>query len=841
MKNLQRLLALLVFILMLSVLAGCDNQEQNDRVVYYKSEDNLQTYTLENEYLRFTMDGTTSYFTLEDKQSGEIWHSVPENGSEDTMADQTMKKWLQSTMIVTYTVQSGLNTIFDNYSNSIANGTFQITQQEDTVRVDYLLSENVRVYMIPEMVTEERFNTLISGLEKNKQSTVKGTYRKLDPENPPAGEDLDALMEKYPLLSEGVIYVQRDGVADYRYEQVEELFAQQGYTQEDYEKDQLITEGEGDILQFNVSVEYSLDGDSLAARVPGDSLRCPGDFQMTKLQVLPYFGAGSTEDEGFLLIPDGGGAIIDFNNRKGTSGSVSSKVYGWDSAKARSKMISDNAVSFPVYGIAKNNGYLLAVIEGGAGEATLESNVSGNRNSYNTITPSFEVIHGELVYVSSKSNAQVMVFEKDRQYEDLSIRFFAGSGNSYVSMAHTYRQYLMDTYPHLQPTETQGLSVAVELIGAVDHITQVMGIPMQTVLPATTYSEAYAISQQLMDMGISDLHLKYSGAVNGGMKQTGLNKVSMVSALGSDKERKALADLFAETNHTLYLGAYGSQVMDTGIFDGFNSAQDAIRNTLSDVVEATPYHTVTYMEIKNKPYFILNADATATALKKLSEAAENNGFGGVGLEDVGARISSDFNKDSATSRDAMARLQSALLEQMEQKVMISGGNAYAAPYADMIVGMDLHGSGYDLVSRQVPFYQIALHGLVNYTGQAVNMAQNYEKNLLKSVETGSGLYFLFAEISAAELQMTDYTVYSGNEFATWRDTVQSLYGQLNADLGHTVGQMITDHQYLNDFVTVTVYEDGTRVYVNYGAEDYKTENGTVKAMNYLAVGGTNNG
>lgn len=67
-----------------------------------------------------------------------------------------------------------------------------------------------------------------------------------------------------------------------------------------------------------------------------------------------------------------------------------------------------------------------------------------------------------------------------------------------------------------------------------------------------------------------------------------------------------------------------------------------------------------------------------------------------------------------------------------------------------------------------------------------------------------------------------------------------LYQQVNEKLAHTYNQMIVDHQYLSDLVTVTVYEDGTHVYVNYGQEAFETEDGPVAGRNYLVTGGTVN-
>lgn len=845
MKTSKIFCAVLFFIILLSLLSGCEKEVTADPIIFYSNENNSESYTMENQRFLFQMDGATSYFTLTDRQSGEVWSCVPEDAASDPLADATMKKWLQSTMIITYSIPSGLNTIFDNYSNSIAHGSFQILELEDGgIRVDYLIGQQERIFIVPEIITEARFDAILENLERSQQSAIKAIYRKLDPNNPPADETRESLLEKYPLTEQGTVYIQREGVADYRYEQAQELFAQQGYTYDDYLSDRIQTDSQQTLIQFNASVIYRLEEDGLTVQIPGDSLRCSDDYLMTSLQVLPYFGAGSTQDTGFLMIPDGGGAMLDFNVRNGTATSVSSKVYGWNTAKAREQMISENKVSFPVYAIQKNNGYLLTVVEQGAGEMTLEANTSGNRNSYNSLIPSFEIVHSDLVYVSTKSNVQVLVSEKTRQYEDLCLRYMPGSGDSYVDMAHTYRAYLMDTYPGLSVQEQAGLPVAVELIGAMDHITQVAGVPMQTVLPATTYDEASQILQQLQQLGITDLHLQYNAILNGGMKQTSLQKVKLIQELGSRNQLQQLAQQASQGGTSLYLGGYGSTVLDSAAFDGFNENADAIRDTLSDIVQAKAYHAVTW-QTTGDPYYILNAAACADAMTNLSQTAQEQGFTGVAFSDIGSVVSSDFNRETPCSRDAMAAMQAQQLAAMQakgQQVMIRGGNAYAVPYADFVVDMDLIGSSYDLVSRQIPFYQIALHGLVDYAGQSINMARNYETNLLKTIETGAGLYFLFAEIPPQELQVTDYTAYSSARYAQWADTLQDLYGQLNAQLGHTYSLMITDHRYLTDQVTVTVYEDGTQVFVNYGSAAYTLENGmTVQPTSYLVTGGNANG
>jgi hypothetical protein len=62
-----------------------------------------------------------------------------------------------------------------------------------------------------------------------------------------------------------------------------------------------------------------------------------------------------------------------------------------------------------------------------------------------------------------------------------------------------------------------------------------------------------------------------------------------------------------------------------------------------------------------------------------------------------------------------------------------------------------------------------------------------------------------------------------------------IYNEYNEKLGHTFNQEIIDHEMLTEDVTVTVYEDGTKAYVNYGYSDYSVDGITVGARDYCVV------
>lgn len=205
----------------------------------------------------------------------------------------------------------------------------------------------------------------------------------------------------------------------------------------------------------------------------------------------------------------------------------------------------------------------------------------------------------------------------------------------------------------------------------------------------------------------------------------------------------------------------------------------------------------------------------------------------VSFQEIGIELNSDYYKKNPVSRQQVLQTQEAKLKAIRDsgvKVMINMGNNYAVPYSNIVTNMDLNGSDYSILDGTAPVYQMAIHGYVNYTGQPLNMTQNYEEELLQSAEYGAGLAFTFMDESEFTLQNTLYTRYFGIEYDAWHDKMLEIYDRYNKELGHTFNQRITNHTMITDKVTCTEYEDGTRVYVNYSYDDVKIPEGDVVPM-----------
>lgn len=806
----------------------------------YDSE--IAEFVMENDDLKFVMDASTSQFSVETKNNGTIWYSNPENAQEDDLALNTEKNKLNSTLILTYSTINGVDTLFNNYTYSMEKGIYDIEQGEDYIKVYYSIGDTEKEYIIPPVIRAERMEELMAAMDKGEATRVGDYYKKYDINDLGKKDNKEELLANYPILADEVIYVLRNTAKDNIKSKLEGYFSAVGYTLEEYAEDKnldmSISVSEKPV--FNVNMIYRLEGNDLVVEIPLEEIEYKEDYPIYNLSVLPFFGAGGTEDEGYMIVPEGGGALIRFNNGKTSQNSYYANVYGWDMAQDRNAVVHETRTYYNVFGEVKNNSSFLCILEQGASYASIQADISGRNNSYNAVNAVYSLVHREQYDVSDRINAEMYVYEESLPKEDLIQRYRFTDADDYSEMAKVYQEYLLQTYEGVlvENTDTQA-PVAVEVLGAVDKVKQILGIPVSKPLALTTYEEAENMIDELTDAGLLNLSVKITGWMNGGVQQKLASSIKPISSLGSQNELQGLIDHLNENEISVYLDGVTNYAYDSNIWNGFFSYTDAAKFVSKDRAELFSYHVVTYNQEENQdPYYLLKGDLVLEMAQNLIDyAGEHNA--NVSFADYGYELSSDFNRKNLLSRQQAQVNQTAQMKEMQANgtgIMINMGNDYAIPYSDIVVNMDFAGSEYTIIDQTIPFYQLALHGYVNYTGEALNLTQNGEEELLKSAEYGAGLSFTIMDESAFTLQNTLYTEYFGAEYSAWRDKIVDIYNRYNQEMGHVFQQKMVSHSNVMENLTCTEYEDGTKVYVNYRYKDLQLENGVVvPARDYLVI------
>ncbi|NLZ82301.1 MAG: hypothetical protein GX915_01390, partial [Clostridiales bacterium] len=543
------------------------------------------------------------------------------------------------------------------------------------------------------------------------------------------------------------------------------------------------------------------------------------------------------EDEGYLLIPEGNGSIITFNNGKNTMNSYYSDIYGWDDALKRNVLIDESRADFPVFGIAKNGNSVLCILEDYGAVASIEADVSGRSNSYNYANATYTIIHSAPMNVSAKSAAAVVLYEKNKPQGSVKQRYSFLNSDDYVDMAIEYREYLLERYPNMKKKEDTSTPVNITVLGAIDKIKQKFGVPMSVPIALTTYNEATEILKDLDNLGFENLSIKYSGWMNGGLKHNSLKRIKPVSELGGEKAFKKFIQLSKELNIPVYLEGRMEYAYDNSLFDSFVINRDAAKYATREIVKLRPFSELWFGEDTMKDYYYLyKPQVTLKAIDNLWESVDRYAANGLAFYDIGHYLSGDYNPKNNITRQEVINMQQDKMQEVTASgkgIIVNHGNDYVIPYVDFITNMDFKGNIYHIIDYAVPFYSIAIHGLVNYSGKAVNLAENYEDMVLKSAETGAGLSFTFMKEPVSTLQESNYTSYFAADYDQWIDKAYEIYSRYEEELGHCFNQYITDHEKLSDKVFVTSYEDGTKVYVNYSNIDFINNDVNVPARDYI--------
>lgn len=838
------LAALIVFVFVPIYSASEKTFGRDTRIIYFEGDG--KPVTMENEQLLFEMDGETTLFKITDKESGKVWYSNPEKRDSDKIANGVNKEYLSSTLLISYYDQVNQ---FDmnSFTHSIKNQSFEILPQEDgSVRVNYSLGKNAgKKYLIPNAITKERYDEFLSRLEKKQQKKLGNYYSLYEPSKLDKKKNKAEIIALYPSVTEQALYIIKSDLDNTKKLDAESLLATAGYTEEDYNLDQELMAGEKETAGpvFDISMVYRLEGRDLVVSVPYDEICCAADYPIVYISVLPLFGAAGTDQTGFIMVPEGGGAVINFNNGKLSQSAYYANMYGWDYGTSRTSVVSETENAFSVFGMSHEDGSFICIMEDAESYGGVAADISGRLNEYNTVYGKYNVIHYDSVKVDAQKSAKLLLMYEDVIPSDTLVqRYRFIKENDYVSMANAYGDYLRAKPEMKGESASEDMPVNVELVGAINKTEVKFGLPVNSVIPATTFEQADGMISEFLDSGVRDLNVRYTGWCNGGVMQRVLTSIHVEGGLGGVNGMKKLMDSAKEKNVDLYFDGISCFAYDSGFFNGFMSLSDSARTTTRAVVKLYPYDIVTYRESDwMDPYYLVKPAYAQKCADNLIKDLKNRGAAGVAFRDIGNLLSADYHDSSLTTREQVKEMNIRTLKDAVDaglKILIKEGNTYALPYADLITDMNLSGNAYAILDYSIPFYQIALHGLKDYTGEALNLAGDSTTLLLESAEYGAGLNFTFMQTNTKVLLDSVFSCYSSAGYNAWKDSAIAMITRYQKEMAGLNRQKITAHERLTGDVAVTTYADGTKVFVNYGINEYTDGTVRVPGRDYVVERGT---
>lgn len=590
---------------------------------------------------------------------------------------------------------------------------------------------------------------------------------------------------------------------------------------------------------FLVPLEITLTEKGLSTRVPlADIQESTPSIKLTEIIPLPNFGAGLAGTEGYALVPDGSGAIIPYEYGLAD---YSQRIYGDDPAVGRSTGVAPTQVArLPVFGSTDTKSAMLGIITSGDARARVAAEVASKRSPYTTVRAEFIYRERLLIDVSQATfeSTQANMFEPTScQLECFAVEYRMPQQADYVGMANAYRQYLMEEKGMTASAASAALQVQV--VGGVMHEESILGIPVDRVLPVTTYADTLSMIEALQKRGVDQLSLDYLYWYQDGTEDRLTVDMKAEKRLGGKRQLKKLLSNLPE-GVSLYFDLNFTEMMHNQA--GYSTLYSTAQNVKKEPLTLQEFFMSTYRPKTdgNKVFMLDPSELSDLAAKweKKYDKWSSVGMTGLSLNGMGSTIYSHFGDDPVDRGVAQALWEQTIAnvsEKAENGLLLTDANAYALPYATTVQSVPVEHSRYLCEERSVPFYTMALHGLVDMSVPPVNDAEG-NLRVLQAVESGIGLTYTLGWQNTTELKNTAGEQYNYITADHWLDQAAEQYTRLTPYLKAVSGQSVTAHTRLADGVYRTDFANGAWALVNYTDAAYAVDGAEIPAGGYLTGG-----
>jgi len=789
----------------------------------------------ENDVLKLYTNTRTTEIAVFDKRSGQIAYSNPPDREEDKIAGGRNKTALNSQLAVTYYDSGMTRATMYNYDYSVTRGQFEIEGLENGIRYVYLLGNlDSPTGIVPVYITSERLEEkVLSNLDAADANTVRSSYRE--------SETLEGFLELTAGVKASRIGIQR----------LNRIFEQAGYTQEDFYYDaEMASSGEfQEPTTFTVPVEYRLEGDKLKVSVPSEYIKETGSGKIERIDLLSFFGAAGPDEKGYILVPNGSGSLIYFNNGKKTERYMQF-VYGVDETAQSYTVVEDTVnAMIPVFGIKRENSAIFAEITEGDTLAAIVADVSGNINSYNYVYPSFQLRGSERVSVFGVIgvSADLPTLEKDLYDVNYTVTYsFLGKEDaSYSGMANYYRNELINRgVLAVQEEKQDSIPFYLDIVGGVKLQKSFLGVPYLGVFPMTTFDEAAAIVDAFTEKGITNLRVNYLGWFNGGYYHDAPTKVKVEGILGGKRKLEELNGKLAGLGARLFGDVAFQKVSFEA--DNYNWKLESARYYSGYVVSLGRVNPATLRQTGGLGYFETNFDIISPKflvrhVGKFRDRIEKVDISGISLRDLGSTVASDKRRSNIINRQEAKQVvtgQLRILAETKDYIMIRSGNAYSWAYATDLAEVPANHNQFFIVDEEVPFYQMVIHGCIDYAGYAVNLSDSYDRQeiILRMIEFGLYPRFTLSYKDSSNIKYSGLNSLYSTRYEIWLEEAADIYREVNEALKHTTNSPITEHRMISPGVKRITYDNGVVIYVNENNSDATADNITVPARGYVLKG-----
>lgn len=554
-------------------------------------------------------------------------------------------------------------------------------------------------------------------------------------------------------------------------------------------------------------------------------------YTLKSMTFMPFLGSSYSDSiDGYILIPDGCGALIRYRQPANYSSTYASRIYGVDYGIASLASTAGNysraeaQILMPVYGMVHGvhqNGFL-AVVDTGAEYASILATPAQKNNPYNWAAVRFEFRQKYVKNINRKEGAGANVPQEipNAIMPKISFYFTEGEQANYDGMAILYRQMLIDQ-GILAPLEIDGseMPLQLEVLGA----DKKENFLWDTTTVFTTTEQAEEIRESLEQHGIGNVDMVYMCYTKNNECGKGL-----LATVGKSSDFVTLRNSLEENGGSLYF--YMDPITA-------NEDQITLRTEAANNLSKMEIRWIEASASISSPYTYLYRLSVA---EKLMEDAINREYGAeFALAEMSNKLYADYTTGKEITRDeSLAEvLDLVSLVSSDGRIPMYQPNQYLWKFADTMYNMPATNSQIMYESDSVPFLQIVLSGCVEMFGNSINTSSYSTERLLRQIEYGMAPTFTVTGCESIELYNTNQESYFSSCYYDWEPRIVEAYDVVSDALTGVWGHSIVSHNCLATGIVCVEYDNGIQIYLNY-TDKAATVNGiTVESGWFTVVGG----
>ena len=776
-------------------------------------------------------DESTAMITLKYKDTGLIVNSKVVDGTSGNKAYKNNQK---ADFLIDYykTTKSASPDTVNNYVMAIETDQVETEKIDNGIKIKFTLKEDkLSMDVVPKKISQEKMESMI--LDNLGE------------------EDKEFVRENYRLYQDYYIRQKDSGVTQSGIKRIRDIFYEKcGYTDADLEADnaQYDYVSEWSNLEIRMTLEYVLEGSDVVVRVPMDEYYCNSEeATLNAFSLLPYFLSSTVEEEGYMVVPDGSGAVIEFNNGLTKSVDYVSRVFGTDTLiKASEYDSTEYYANMPILGMVYSDYAYLAIVEKGAAMAEIHTQISGKNDDYNKAYFKFYIQEMENVATMEASTVSVNKFTGDVFNEDIVVRYqmLGKEEANYTGIAKNYQQYLIDTGVLTKNGQNDNASLFLEILGSTKESENFLGIPYQGISSLTTFKEAKAMLEALSAAGIKDMDVQLTGWANGGENHSPLTKVDIDSAMGSKKDLNALAAFAAEKGYSFYPGvnlqtAYAkNSYFSKRSLNSFAGDYAAKFLSMEYAQIGTAKLGLDNLKINELSGYLVSPNFLTKYVEKAMNKLDKFDINGIAVRDMGSLLVADYSTKIPVNRENAAAIENEALGLVaaEYEVLLEAPYSYAWKYVDSVSNVPARSNEYNTFNYDIPLLQLVLDGCISYSTTSLNYDTQLDNNemLLRCIETRTNPKFTVMQAKMTDLKYTEeYVDLLSVEFEDWKDNMVAVYDEYNTFYQQVKGADIESHETPYKNVAKVTYTNGVVVYVNYAKRPYMVDGNLIPASSYL--------